>query len=243
LDEAACAAGLRVGKASPINREPGEPIGVDDQPAIMREGEFLRPDLAAAGVAPTQAASAGLDDGDVARLLQVVQAEGELRRAAGDGLPSSGTVTAVGVSFKFGIRKYRPTGTISGRPRAGQDLRALARSAGSAVALTGATIAEHHRIVDAGSAGDATVVHWRVASFQHSKDRPNLQLIRDTEQVAAVVTVDVVVCAAAGLARTTRSGRADAVQLGQRRVLSACPDFLRWRAKIIPSSDVNVIEG
>jgi hypothetical protein len=41
-----------------------------------------------------------------------------------------------------------------------------------------------------------------------SKDSPNLQLIRGTERVAAIVTVDVVVCAAAGLVRTTRRGRA-----------------------------------
>jgi hypothetical protein len=79
--------------------------------------------------------------------------------------PSSGTVTAAGVSFKFGTSKPRPTGTINGMPRTGQDLRALATSAGFVVALTGATIAEHHRIVDAGSASDASVVHWRVAFF------------------------------------------------------------------------------
>jgi hypothetical protein len=42
------------------------------------------------------------------------------------------------------------------------------------------------------------------------KDRPHLQLIRGTEQVAAVVTVDVVVCATQG----SRQRRQAAAQYG-----------------------------
>ncbi len=90
-----------------------QPVGVDDQPAITGDGEFLRPDLAGAAVdldlgddrhhrtralgigdaAPRQGVAAavgprrrarlppggfgrGFDDGDVARHLQIAQAEG-----------------------------------------------------------------------------------------------------------------------------------------------------------------------
>jgi hypothetical protein len=91
-----------------------EPVGVDDQPAIVCHGEFACPHLAGAavdldlgddrdhgtralrvgdtaagqGVAaavgprrrarlPPGALGCGLDDGDVARLLQIAQAEGD----------------------------------------------------------------------------------------------------------------------------------------------------------------------
>ena len=45
-----CTAKPRIRRALLIEGELGELIGVDDQPAIMRYGEFLRPDLAGAAV-------------------------------------------------------------------------------------------------------------------------------------------------------------------------------------------------
>jgi len=107
-----------------------QPVRVDDQPAIMRDGEFARPHLAIAPIdldlgddrdhrtralrvgdaAPGQCVAGavgprrwarlppgmlgrGLDDGDVARRLQIAQAEGELRGAGGDETISIGKAT------------------------------------------------------------------------------------------------------------------------------------------------------
>jgi hypothetical protein len=112
---------------------------------------------------------------------------------------------------------------------------------GFVVALTGATIAEHHRIVDAGSAGDASVVHWRVASFSQGPSAPSANSRHRTGGRRRHGRRRGLCYA--GLATATTSGSAIRSSWANGASYRVFRTFLRQRVKIIPASDVNVIEG